>query len=48
MAVVATQMCYDVTLHVHCQFFLVVYFFGTSFNIIPLHIVTVWSKFVNV
>lgn len=48
MATVATQMCYDVNLYVHCQSSLVVYFFGISFNILPLHVVMVWSKLVHV
>jgi len=41
-------MCYDVNLYVSCQSSLVVYFFGISFNILPLHIVMVWSELVNV
>ena len=41
-------MCYDVNLYVHCQASLVVYFFGISFNILHLHVITVWSKLVNV
>jgi len=38
MAMVATQMCCDVTLYIHCQSSTVVYFFVISSNIIPLHI----------